>query len=173
MSFPSVPFQSKESPSHIEAKMRQQQKDSEVDSKWLIQEENNLKKRLSLITSGTTSTEATDQQPNSLEITSSDSPRSQTPGSNTGSLRKTSASSMDRSVTPDGGKKTASMDRSQDKVYRATTLVVKAVMALTQGVDKANSLKYLELVRNVGEELRALLGTVDEMSHLFPSQAHK
>lgn len=105
---------------------------------------------------------------------SSDSPRSQTPGSNTGSLRKTSASSMDRSVTPDsGGKKTAALDRSHDKVYKATTQVVKAVMALSQGVDKANSLKYLELVRNVGEDLRALLGAVDEMSHLFPSQAHK
>lgn len=87
---------------------------------------------------------------------------------------------MDRSITPDnngggggGSKKTAAMDRSQDKVYKSTTLVVKAVMALSQGVDKANSLKYLELVRNVGEELRALLAGVDEMSHLFPSQAHK
>lgn len=118
--------------------------------------------------------DSVDQQPPSLEMMS-DSPRSQTPGSNTGSLRKTSASSMDRSITPDGGaaKKTAALDRSQDKVYKATTLVVKSVMALSQGVDKANSLKYLELVRNVGEELRALLGAVDEMSHLFPSQAHK
>lgn len=122
-----------------------------------------------MITTGATDIE----QPSSLEMLN-DSPRSQTPGSNTGSLRKTSASSMDRSITPDSGaKKTASLDRSQDKVYKSTTLVVKAVMALSQGVDKANSLKYLELVRNVGEELRTLLGAVDEMSHLFPSQAHK
>lgn len=28
--------------SQIEAKLRQQQRDSETDSKWLIQEENNL-----------------------------------------------------------------------------------------------------------------------------------
>lgn len=123
------------------------------------------------------------QQPQSLEAMS-DSPRSQTPGSNTGSLRKASASAMDRSITPDGmvtkeaggsgrSQKTMSLDRANDKVYKATTMVVKAVMALSQGVDKANSLKYLELVRNVGEDLRTLLGAVDEMSHLFPSQAHK
>lgn len=63
-------------------------------------------------------------------------------------------------------------------MYIATTSVVKAVMALSQGVDKANSSEnssetYLDLVRKVGEELRALLGAVDVMAHRFPSQAHK
>lgn len=36
----------------MEAKLRKQQQESEIDSKWLHQEENNLKKRLSLITAG-------------------------------------------------------------------------------------------------------------------------
>lgn len=138
------------------------------------------KKRLSLITTGNVDFDQQQQQPHSLDAMN-DSPRSQTPGSNSGSLRKTSAASLARSITPDGlskegggrSQKTMSLDRANDKVYKATTMVVKAVMALSQGVDKADSLKYLELVRNVGEDLRALLGAVDEMSHMFPSQAHK
>lgn len=88
------------------------------------------------------------------------------------------------------------LDRVNDHVYKATTSVVKAVsyliveslkltianlicfthfqvMALSKGVDKADSTMYLELVRNVGEELRILLSAVDQLSPLFPTQAHK
>lgn len=65
------------------------------------------------------------------------------------------------------------LDRSNDNVYACTTNVVKAIMALSQGVEKAKALEYLELVRNVGMELRNLLGSVDQISNCFPMQVHK
>lgn len=46
-------------------------------------------------------------------------------------------------------------------------------MALSQGVERAVAQEYLDLVKNVGFELRALLASVDELSVIFPSQAHK
>jgi hypothetical protein len=65
------------------------------------------------------------------------------------------------------------LDRSNDNVYACTTAVVKSIMALSQGVEKAKALEYLELVRNVGMELRNLLGSVDQISNCFPLQVHK
>ncbi|XP_055838263.1 uncharacterized protein LOC129906508 [Episyrphus balteatus] len=64
-------------------------------------------------------------------------------------------------------------DRSNDEVYSATTSVVRAIMTLSQGVEKACAAEYLELVRYVGIELRSLLVSVDKLSILFPPQAHK
>uniref|UniRef100_A0A182K8Y9 Protein kinase domain-containing protein n=1 Tax=Anopheles christyi TaxID=43041 RepID=A0A182K8Y9_9DIPT len=47
------PPQLQETQQQLEEKLRKQQQESEIDSKWLQQEENNLKKRLSLITANT------------------------------------------------------------------------------------------------------------------------
>lgn len=69
--------------------------------------------------------------------------------------------------------KTLSLDRSNDQVYSATTRVVKAIMALSQGVEKAAAIEYLELVKNVGIELRALLSSVDILASIFPPPALK
>lgn len=69
--------------------------------------------------------------------------------------------------------KTLALDRTNDKVYASTTSVVKAIMALSQGVEKAVALEYLDLVRNVGIELRELLSSVDALASIFPPQAHK
>lgn len=69
--------------------------------------------------------------------------------------------------------KTHPLDRSNDPVYTATTNVVKAIMILSQGVEKAIATDYLDLVKNVGFELRALLASVDNLSGLFSAQAHK
>lgn len=65
------------------------------------------------------------------------------------------------------------MDRTSDPVYTATTNVVKAIMTLSQGVEKAIAIEYLDLVKNVGFELRALLASVDNLSSSFSAQAHK
>lgn len=46
-------------------------------------------------------------------------------------------------------------------------------MALSQGVEKAVAVEYLDLVRNVGVELRELLSSVDKLSSQFPPQAHR
>lgn len=69
--------------------------------------------------------------------------------------------------------KPAPLDRTNDTVYTATTSVVKAIMVLSHGVERAVAADYLELVKNVGFELRALLASVDQLSGVFPAQAHK
>lgn len=69
--------------------------------------------------------------------------------------------------------KKTSLDRRNDNVYSATTKVVKAIMTLSQGVEKATAVKYLDLVRHVGIELRSLLSSVDSLASIFPSHALK
>uniref|UniRef100_A0A182SW91 Focal adhesion kinase 1 n=1 Tax=Anopheles maculatus TaxID=74869 RepID=A0A182SW91_9DIPT len=218
----------------LEEKLRKQQQESEIDSKWLQQEENNLKKRLSLITANAASM-SLDQQtagpmmegstppingggsslsgsyhsqqsphfspqntmsgPQSLgdhyptTPNTSDS-RPHTPGSGGGSgsgsggMIKSKSSSMERCTTPQSSDekfavkkveptKTMPLDRTNDMVYNATTSVVKSIMALSQGVDRAQAAEYLNLVRNVGFELRDLLGAVDQLSASFPPQRYK
>ncbi|XP_014102161.2 focal adhesion kinase 1 isoform X2 [Bactrocera oleae] len=76
-----------------------------------------------------------------------------------------------QSVNSGGNKPTLSIDRSNDEVYSATKNVVKAIMTLSQDVEKSNANNYLYLVRNVGIELRALLASVDRLSRVFPTQA--
>jgi len=46
-------------------------------------------------------------------------------------------------------------------------------MTLSQGVEKATAIDYLDLVRNVGIELRSLLSAVDQLSPSFPMPAHR
>uniref|UniRef100_A0A8W7P0B5 Focal adhesion kinase 1 n=1 Tax=Anopheles coluzzii TaxID=1518534 RepID=A0A8W7P0B5_ANOCL len=222
-----------ETQQQLEEKLRKQQQESEIDSKWLQQEENNLKKRLSLITAnaasmsldqplgggapmeGSTppvngggsslsgsyhsqqsphfSPQNTMSGPQSLgdhyptTPNTSDS-RPHTPGSGGGGggggMIKSKSSSMERCTTPQSGDekfavkkveptKTMPLDRTNDMVYNATTSVVKSIMALSQGVDRAQAAEYLNLVRNVGFELRALLGAVDQLSANFPPQRYK
>lgn len=69
--------------------------------------------------------------------------------------------------------KTLSIDRTNDIVYSATTKVVKAIMSLSRCVDKAASIQYLDLVRDVGIELRTLLSSVDVLANTFPPPALK
>ncbi|XP_061513648.1 uncharacterized protein LOC1270807 isoform X2 [Anopheles gambiae] len=228
-----TPASLQETQQQLEEKLRKQQQESEIDSKWLQQEENNLKKRLSLITAnaasmsldqplgggapmeGSTppvngggsslsgsyhsqqsphfSPQNTMSGPQSLgdhyptTPNTSDS-RPHTPGSGGGGggggMIKSKSSSMERCTTPQSGDekfavkkveptKTMPLDRTNDMVYNATTSVVKSIMALSQGVDRAQAAEYLNLVRNVGFELRALLGAVDQLSANFPPQRYK
>ncbi|KAK9511292.1 hypothetical protein O3M35_005872 [Rhynocoris fuscipes] len=142
----------------LERRLKQQIKEAEEDSKWLVEGENNLKKRLSIAAS----------------LSDNDSSEgAPCPSSNTDSLSRKSASSGEKVVrlkkmepTP-----TADLDRSNDRVYECTTSVVKAVMALSQGVQEAQTLMYLSLVRKVGIELRALLTSVDVLVGIFPQSA--
>lgn len=97
---------------------------------------------------------------------------------------------------------TADLDRTNDKVYDCTTNVVRAVMSLSQGeeiswlllskklaeyiplkkfincfsstgVQQNKADQYLELVRRVGIELRALLSSVDILVEILPVNAHR
>ncbi|EAA05272.4 AGAP011118-PA, partial [Anopheles gambiae str. PEST] len=173
-------------------KLRKQQQESEIDSKWLQQEENNLKKRLSLITANAASM-SLDQplgggapmEGSTPPVNGGGSSLPHTPGSGGGGgMIKSKSSSMERCTTPQSGDekfavkkveptKTMPLDRTNDMVYNATTSVVKSIMALSQGVDRAQAAEYLNLVRNVGFELRALLGAVDQLSANFPPQRYK
>ena len=68
---------------------------------------------------------------------------------------------------------TARLDRAHDKVYDATTSVVRAVMLLSQGVQQAKSDNYVDLVKKVGLELRTLLTSVDQLVPHFPPSTHR
>ncbi|KAG1659462.1 Focal adhesion kinase 1 [Nymphon striatum] len=68
---------------------------------------------------------------------------------------------------------TAELDRSDDQVYNCTTSVVKSVMNLCQGVKSAKVTEYVELVKKVGEELKALLLSVDTLVPTLPPHSHK
>lgn len=145
----------------IEQRIKQQQKQSEEDGKWLAEEENNLKKRLSII--GPESEEA-------AGVSIDSASRGPSPDHS-----EHSTASIDRPIvvkkmepTP-----TADLDRSNDNVYECTTAVVKAVMTLSQGVQQGNVDEYLDLVRRVGVDLRALLTSVDDLVPLFPMAAHR
>lgn len=72
----------------------------------------------------------------------------------------------------DGNSK-AELDRTNDTVYASTTNVVRAIMALSTGVQSAKVDQYLDLVRTVGLELRGLLCAVDSLVNLFPVIAHR
>ena len=68
---------------------------------------------------------------------------------------------------------TAALDRNNDRVYDSTTSVVRAVMALSQGVQAHQANLYLDLVKKVGLELRELLAAVDRLIPAFPSNTHR
>ena len=95
---------------------------------------------------------------------------------------------------------TADLDRTNDKVYDCTTSVVRAIMSLSQGTFKLNfnyktlylfiytfatkiyfrtgvqqskADQYLEMVRRVGIELRALLSSVDALVEILPVTSHR
>lgn len=68
---------------------------------------------------------------------------------------------------------TARLDRTYDKVYDATTYVVRAVMSLSDGVKQAKIDNYVDLVKKVGLELRTLLTSVDQLVPHFPPSTHR
>lgn len=154
----------------IEARLRKQKEESDKDTKWLKEQEDSIKKRLSisslentipnLDTNGTQPVVTKPPQP-----TNEKAPLSP-------KMSQTSSSSAITSPQ-EGVKMAGGIDRSNDQIYKCTTNVVRAVMALSSGLEKSNQADYLELVKTVGLELRNLLGTVDQISARFPSQTHK
>lgn len=146
----------------LEWKLRQQQRQSEEDSRWLAEEESHLRKRLS--------------------VAASLSDRS-----DTDSMDGASACQKDRSTPIQGNQAdersvvvkkleptpTARLDRTYDKVYDATTYVVRAVMSLSDGVKQAKIDNYVDLVKKVGLELRTLLTSVDQLVPHFPPSTHR
>lgn len=145
----------------IEARLRKQQEDSEKDSQWLQQQEENIKKRLSVASMNDIGTES---------LITGKPPIAEKPSQQSSKTTNETSSIVSSSQGLD---KKDGIDRKNDPVYLCTTSVVKAVMKLSNGVEKSQVEEYLELVKFVGIELRTLLGTVDEMSAQFPSQTYK
>lgn len=89
-------------------------------------------------------------------------------------LPDTSASSSTRQIS-DTQKSILrpSFNRNKDNVYMATKNVVKAIITLSQEVGENKNHNYLELVKNIGFELRKLLQSVDHLSPLIPAEAYK
>lgn len=152
----------------IEARLRKQQEDSEKDSRWLQQQEDNIKKRLSIASLNDVTVETNGQQVVGKPPIAEKAPLSprivpeQGPSSSLASSPQSTEKKTD--VKP---------DRKNDPVYLCTTNVVRAIMTLSSGVEKSQMDEYLELVKTVGLELRTLLGTVDLISSNFPPQTHK
>ncbi|EFX90398.1 hypothetical protein DAPPUDRAFT_309612 [Daphnia pulex] len=146
----------------LDWKLRQQQRQSEEDSRWLVEEESHLRKRLS--------------------VAASSSDRS-----HSDSMDGANAYQKDRSTPLQGNQlddrsvvvkkleptPTARLDRTHDKVYDAMTSVVRAVMLLSQGVQQAKIENYVDIVKKVSLELRALLTSVNQLVPHFPSSTHR
>ncbi|XP_018403601.1 PREDICTED: focal adhesion kinase 1 [Cyphomyrmex costatus] len=147
----------------LEQRLLEQQRQSEEDSRWLAREE----KRLSIATSGDESASPT--IPRSVTQSPSHEPHSAYTGS-LGSDKNSDKVIVVKKMEPTP---TADLDRTNDKVYDCTTSVVRAVMSLSQGVQQSKADQYLELVRRVGIELRALLSSVDVLVEILPIPAHR
>ncbi|KAM7342676.1 protein tyrosine kinase 2 Fak isoform 2-T5 [Cochliomyia hominivorax] len=65
------------------------------------------------------------------------------------------------------------LNRNRDNVYLATKNVVKAIITLSQVVGENKGNNYLDLVKDIGFELRKLLQSVDHISPLIPAEAYK
>jgi focal adhesion kinase 1 len=163
--------QNQELHNFIEARLRKQQEDSEKDSRWLQQQEDNIKKRLSLAS-------LNDQlliEANGTQHVVGKPPIAEKAPVSPRLLQDQGPSSSSSASSPQGSEKKldGKIDRKNDPVYLCTTNVVRAVMTLSSGVEKSQINDYLELVKTVGLELRTLLGTVDQVSSNFPPQTHK
>jgi focal adhesion kinase 1 len=152
--------------------MRKQQEESEKDSRWLQQQEENIKKRLSI--ASLNDVPAMDSNGQQQQHVVGKPPIAEKAPLSPRMLHEPSASSSSASSPQGSDKKVESkIDRTNDPVYKCTTNVVRAVMTLSSGVEKSQIDDYLELVKTVGLELRTLLGTVDSLSANFPPQTHK
>ena len=151
--------------------MKKQQEESESDAKWLRQQEDNIMKRLSI----SSLTESSNDSINTSAPPPKPSTSDRTPLSPKMSLQQISPQASCLASPQDTIKNTEPklLDRQNDPIYKCTTNVVRAVMTLSSGVEKSNMSEYLDLVKDVGLELRSLLGTVDQISSQFPPQTHR
>lgn len=156
---------------------KQLQEESESDHKWLRQQEDNIKKRLSISSLNETPVDnnGINNLPVSNPTVTPPQTMDRTPLSPKMSLQQISplASSV---TSPQDGAKSAEpkvLERQNDPIYKCTTKVVRSIMTLSSGVEKSNMSEYLDLVKAVGLELRNLLGTVDQISSQFPPQTHR
>uniref|UniRef100_A0A0B6ZXT7 non-specific protein-tyrosine kinase n=1 Tax=Arion vulgaris TaxID=1028688 RepID=A0A0B6ZXT7_9EUPU len=154
----------------IEQHLKQQQKDSEDDAKWLQAEEKHLK----LDSRSGYKTEYALHTDNTKE----NSPPSSLTGGGGGIhpnlVQRTYSTSSSTTDSPEGVVGTTDkLSRVNDGVYDMTTSVVRAVMTMTKDAPQVNADGYLDMVKKVGSELRGLLAQVDEVLPQLPPESHK
>lgn len=162
----------------LEQTLRQQQRQTEEDNRWLAHEENNMKKRMSIAMSASDKSDSDSDSPVAHHPPSSPSParsedlreRSATPLSNGSGSVLEEPKIVVKQVEPTP---TADLDRTDDKVYESTINVVKAITTLTHDVKEGQSHSYLDHIKKVGIELRDLLATVDALVIVIPSASHR
>ncbi|GIX74986.1 hypothetical protein CEXT_670821 [Caerostris extrusa] len=145
----------------LEMKLKQQQRESAEDSKWLAEKESHFtpithsKKRLSCSERSYSDSDCVDLEGISQAFNAN--PKG-SPDESNGVMNSPPTSNLP----------TAELDRTGDTVYENTTNVVKAVMSLSQGVQLGRLEEYLDLVKQVGLHLRNLLAAVDSVVMNFP-----
>ncbi|XP_059144130.1 focal adhesion kinase 1-like [Physella acuta] len=152
----------------IEKRLKQQQQESEEDSRWLQAEEKNLKRDSHPVV----------YRPElGHDNTKENSPPtvgSIRAGANAKLLQRTSSSASSTSDSTEGFTGGANkISRVNDGVYDSTTSVVRAVMTMTKEAPQVDAEGYLEMVKKVGSELRGLLAQVDEVLPNLPPDSHK
>ncbi|KAK7060078.1 putative serine/threonine protein phosphatase, partial [Halocaridina rubra] len=162
----------------LQHRLRLQQLQMEEDNRWLANEENNMRKRMSFAMSASDKSDSDSDSPVAHHPPSSPSParsedlreRSATPLSNGSGSVLEEPKIVVKQVEPTP---TADLDRTDDKVYDSTIHVVKAITALTHDVKEGQSQTYLDHVKKVGVELRDLLATVDALMTAIPPASHR
>ncbi|XP_054709539.1 focal adhesion kinase 1-like [Uloborus diversus] len=162
----------------FQLKLQQQKKESEEDSRWLAEEESHFTpfpvsqkgpscsnpsefSNIDIIHAGKECRPYQGAKSSSLnEVPNSEDTNGQICGS-------PKASCNFRQMA------TAEFDRTGDAVYENTTNVVRAVMSLSKGVQLGKVTEYVNLVQQVGLDLRDLLAAVDAIILNFPVWYHR
>lgn len=170
----SVPVSQK---NYFEQKLRQQMQESEEDSEWLRREEENLvtrDKRLSAVTD-----ETVQRHSRSLDLHNSHSPQTALVISNSCSVEPVQQSTQSTQTLPSIGDIPADvlckveLERIDDKVYEATTGVVRAITSMTHAIQQgAVTEQYVDLVKNVGLHLQMLVGKVEAELPQLPIETY-
>lgn len=152
---------------YLNQKLRQQMQESEEDSEWLRREEEKLVLRENRLSSMGFDTlcKNLDQAKN----TSAES----SPGAKEINENTIHASSRINDIPADVLGQ-VELDRANDEVYDATTGVVRVVMEMTRVVmeQQPTSDQYIDLVKNVGLHLQALLAKLEAIIPQLPSETH-
>ncbi|KAL3867719.1 hypothetical protein ACJMK2_040583 [Sinanodonta woodiana] len=161
----------------IEKRLRQQQKESEEDARWLMANEKNVNHEPRKLSNGNTPVKENSPPVSLVQVEtrptitrnmsqhSSTSSRSSSTSEPDGPSSRQNENPAPQGPAPQGGP----LDRTNDKVYDSTTKVVRSVMTFSKEAATARPDDYVELVKKIGLDLRALLANVDEITKQFPS----
>ncbi|KAL8623580.1 hypothetical protein ACOMHN_000185 [Nucella lapillus] len=178
----------------IVARLLQQQQQSAADAKWLHAEEKSLKRDKWLAQQQVDDGDNTKENSPPVHLHPHPHPHPSAPHhaphalpsvmqpiqhSQAIAVRRTSTDSRSSSASDstEGGvaplQQQGRLDRSSDRVYEWTTSVVRAVMTMTREAPSVEPQTYLNMVKVIGQELRSLLASVDDIITHLPQDNTK